>query len=48
LLKDQDNIKDLINEHLIADDDYEKYYLINKNLYFKIIKILEDEDNYSK
>ena len=48
LLKDQDNIKDLINEHLIADDDYEKYYLISKNLYFKIIKILEDEDNYSK
>ena len=48
LLKDQDNIKDLINEHLIADIDYEKYYLVNKNLYFKLIKILEDEDNYSK
>jgi hypothetical protein len=48
LLKDQDNIKDLINDHLIADLDYEKYYLINKNLYFKLIKILEDEDNYSK
>jgi hypothetical protein len=48
LLKDQDNIKDLINEHLIADLDYEKYYLLNKNWYFKMIKILEDEDNYSK
>ena len=48
LLKDQDNIEDLINEHLIADLDYEKYYLLNKNWYFKMIKILEDEDNYSK
>lgn len=47
LLKDQDNIKDLINEHLVADDDYEKYYLVNKNWYNKIIKILEDETNYS-
>jgi hypothetical protein len=47
LLKDQENIKDLINEHLVADADYEKYYLVNKNWYFKIIKILEDEINYS-
>ena len=47
LLKDQDNIKDLINQHLVADDDYEKYYLVNKNWYNKIIKILEDETNYS-
>ena len=48
LLKDQENIKDLINEHLVADADYEKYYLVNKNWYFKIIKIFEDEINYSK
>ena len=48
LLKDQDSIKDLINEHLVADADYEKYYLVNKIWYNKIIKILEDEDNYSK
>lgn len=46
LLKDQDNIKDLINEHLVADADYEKYYLVNKKWYNKIIKILEDESNY--
>lgn len=47
LLKDQDNIKDLINEHLVADDDYEQYYLVNKKWFNKIIKILEDEANYT-
>ena len=47
LLKDQDNIKDLINEHLIADDDYEQYYLVNKKWFNKIIKVLEDEDKYT-
>ena len=47
LLKDQDNTKDLINEHLVADIDYEKYYLVNKNWYNKLIKIFEDEEIYS-
>ena len=46
LLKDQDNIKNLIDEHLVADAEYEKYYLVNKKWYNKIIKILEDENNY--
>jgi len=47
LLKDQDNTKDLINEHLVVDDNYEKYYMVNKKWFNKIIKILEEENKYT-
>ena len=32
---------------MVADDDYEQYYLVNKKWFNKIIKILEDEDKYT-
>jgi len=46
LLKDKENISEQVNAHLLPDIEYEKYYLVNKNWYNKILKIFEPYDKY--
>ena len=47
LLEDKKNSLELSNEHIIPEIGYEKYYLLNKDWFNKIIKIYEPEKKYS-
>ena len=48
LLNDKENTMELSNEHIIPEINYEKYYLLNKDWFNKLIKIYEPENIYSK
>ena len=46
LLKDQENILELANEHLVSGIEYENYYVLNKDWLNKLLKIYENPDKY--
>lgn len=47
LFKDKENILELANEHIVPGIKYEKYYLLNKDWYDKLLKIYENNSNYN-
>ena len=46
-LKDKENIKELLNEHLVEGIEYEKYYVLKKDWYNKLLKMYESDNNYN-
>ena len=46
LFNDIANIKNLINNHIIDENKYEEFLIINKNCYNRITKILESNEIY--
>ena len=46
LLDDKENTLELLDEHILNDGIYQKYYIVNYKWYDKILKIYEEEENY--
>ena len=46
-LKDKENIKELLNEHLVKGIEYEQYYVLKKDWYNKLLKMYESDNNYN-
>ena len=47
LFKDKENILELANEHIVPGIKYEKYYLLNKDWYNKLLKLYENDSRYN-
>ena len=47
LFKDKENILELANEHLVPGIKYEKYYVLNKDWYDKLLKMYENDSDYN-
>ena len=46
LLDDKENTFELLDEHILNDGIYHRYYIVNKKWYDDILKIYEEEENY--
>ena len=47
LLTAQDEIKDLINEHILAETEYDNYYIVSLKFFNRLTKIFESEEKYT-
>ena len=47
LFKDKENILVLANEHIVPGIKFEKYYLLNKDWYNKLLKLYENDSRYN-
>jgi hypothetical protein len=47
LLNDKENTLELLDEHILNDDIYDNYYIVNKKWYSEILKLYENEENYN-
>ena len=46
LLNDKENTLELLDEHILNDEIYDNYYIVDNKWYSKILKLYEEETNY--